>query len=123
MGFRSTFITEDIAITWPEWFKGKYKFIHFPAKCGCISSKFEVKLYCGVEEELFLDIQKVVFDANSDLGVENFIIVILHECGGISRVQISKESIRMTEPPMSIKEWAEVVSTQHSYCYGCSDIE
>ena len=45
------------------------------------------------------------------------VLVLLHECGGITRIQISATDIKASEPI----GWQEVDRVEHDYCYGCSD--
>lgn len=115
MGFRSTFTIEDYRIKWPEWFVDKYKdSVWFnDDSTGVISSKHEAKTY-GLFSDLHLDIQKAINWDNFSL---NIVLVYLHECGGITRCQISRSSIKWSEPT----EWHETNGIQHNYCYGCSD--
>ena len=117
MGFRSTFVTEHYPIQWPQWFIDKYeRSVFFPEKHGSICSRFEAKTYMSWSE-LDVDIQKAI---NWDeLKLDNVVLVYLHECGGITRVQISKDNILYSEP----KEWDETECVTHDYCYGCSDIK
>jgi hypothetical protein len=121
MGFRSTFTTEDYGINWPEWFKVKYKdSIYFPDTTGGLSSKMECKIY-GIWIDLIDDIYEVLnynqfFKSTC---IRNFIVVFLHECGGITRYQIEKDRIIITEPI----DWNIVDGVTHNYCYGCSEIK
>lgn len=116
MGFRSTFTTECYSIEWPDWFVEKYKeWVHFPGdRKGSISSSTEGKTY-GIFEDLHSDIQKVIdWEWLSPL---NFVLVYLHECGGITRCQIERDRIVWSEPD----GWRETDGVCHDYCYGCSD--
>lgn len=114
MGFRSTFVTEDSLVAWPDWFVEKYaSTINFHAeKKGSISSNAEWKTY-GIWAELHKDIQKLIDWDNR----ENFVMVFLHECGGITRCQIEKDVIKWSEPT----GWRASNWVEHDYCYGCSD--
>jgi len=123
MGFRSTLISEDArGVTLPDWFIKKYKdYYNFSNTRDdktknrlLISTKYEIKFYNGKDEEIFIDIQKICIENN----IQNFILILLHECGGITRVQIDKENIRFSEPC----DWNEVEEVTHDYCYGCSDL-
>ena len=123
MGFRTTITSEDLGgIKLPKWFITKWrKCFNFGTGSQfrlsnhlLITSKFETKMYDGKDEEIFLDIQKLVRENN----LTNFIVVMLHECGGITRVQIEKDKIRMSEP----ESWREVEQVEHDYCYGCSNL-
>lgn len=117
MGFRSTFTTQDYAIKWPEWFREKYnQTVYFPLEYGIISSKHECKSY-STWGELEADIQKAI-DWN-EVSISNLVLIWLHECGGITRVEISKDAIKYSEPV----EWRRTERIQHDYCDGCSDIE
>ena len=123
MGFRSTLITEDIGLSLPEWFVDKYRDyfwmcdeegkFYFP-----ISTKFEIKTYFPTGEELPKDLQRVLNEQEG--GCNNDLVFIwLHECGGITRVEIHKDKIIYTEPV----GWKKVDGITHDYCYGCSDAE
>ena len=116
MGFRSTFTIEHYAYDWPVWFKAKYQdTIHFHDS-GLISARSEFKTYMTFAE-LERDIQKSI-DWDS-MGPVNVIMVWLHECGGVTRVQITEWIIRYSEPCA----WSETNHIEHSYCYKCSDLE
>jgi len=116
MGFRSTFTSDDNHLCWPEWFKEKYQdSVNFPQHTGCISSKYECKIY-SAWGDLTADIQKVVSAWPSDSEV---VLCFLHECEGVSRCKITKDSIKWTEP----QDWESVDGVTHSYCYGCSDVD
>lgn len=116
MGFRSTFTTSDYDIQWPQWFRDKYAgMIWFTDdECGPLHSVHEAKTYMDWK---FLpeDIQAAIDWAEFDL---NFVLVYLHECGGITRCQIEKDAIKWSEPT----EWRLTDGVDHSYCYGCSDV-
>lgn len=125
MGFRTTMTTEDLrGIKLPKWFRDKWQDQYsFGESKGyashkdtmLISSKHESKFYNAPDEDIFLDIQKVMVKKD----IDKFIVVMLHECGGITRVQIEKDKIRMSEPT----KWKEVEQVEHDYCYGCSDLK
>lgn len=113
MGFRSTFITSDYSIEWPEWFVDKYnRYINIGS---CLSSKHEYKAYD--DAELYSDIQKCLPERWRD--DFDFNLVYLHECDGVTKVKITKKKIIISEP----HEWKEVEYITHSYCYGCSEVE
>lgn len=120
MGFKSTFTTEDWrALEWPGWFVQKYyRFIWFsPEWIGTIASRFEGKTY-GEWKDLHTDIQQVLIEKGRELP-ERLVLIYLHECGGITRCQISKDSVCWSEP----SEWKKVDEVTHDSCYGCSDCE
>ncbi len=97
MGFRSTFVTDSYDIKWPRWFINKWKdVIWFNKNCkGVLASKKEAKVY-DRWEKLPSDIQKAI---NWDeFRVGRFILVFLHECGGITRCQIERDVIKWSEP-------------------------
>ena len=125
MGFRSTIATFDFSgVKLPKCFRDKYANdfnFRVPShnRKGKIptlflSSKYEIKTY-GIGMDLPIDIQRVLREKD----VEQFVIVWLHECGGITRVQIEKERIVYTEP----SGWNVVDEITHNYCYGCSDAD
>lgn len=114
MGFRSTFVTEDMNITWPIWFREKYPHLNFgDDNNGQLSTKFEIKIY---EDDIFKDIQKVLVEVNFCL---KFTIAVLHECGGINRVDITKDKVEYAE----IKDWGRVDFLNHNYCYYCEEFK
>jgi hypothetical protein len=117
MGFRSTLITEDRPIVWPDWFREKWdRWLHFTGWYhGCLATKGENKWYAQLAH-LTEDIRRAL-NEQPEHGRNRCVLVTLHECGGVSRCAIDTEKIVWTEP----QEWAEVESPSHWYCYGCSD--
>lgn len=126
MGFRSNFITEDMGgVEVPSWFVQKYPKHkdwynpengrhYFP-----IVQPWESKFYDALADtEIFQDIQKILRERTESYPVK-VVLILLHECDGITRVEITKDSIRGNEPV----EWKTVEHVEHDYCYGCSDIE
>lgn len=116
MGVRSTFVLQESCIKWPDWFVKKYNaYVHFPElkDGGVIASKLSYKTY-GVFSCLHEDIQKSV---NWDESEEYIVLIWLHKCGGITRVEISKNKINMSVPT----SWDAYPYIGHDYCYGCSD--
>lgn len=117
MGFRSTFTTEDFNIHWPEWFREKYaNTVDFGRDgAGSLHSKGEAKTYSASGwADLPEDIRKAI-DWNE---IDQFVLVYLHECGGITRVQIERDIVKWSEPT----GWSQTDGVNHHYCYGCSDI-
>lgn len=116
MGFRSVFITEDKAFDLPPWFFDKWRdCFHFrqddKGKLGLpISSKIEQKMH-HFSDDFHQDLQKLI----DDKGV--LVLIWLHECGGMTRVEIHKQRILYSEP----EGWEKTDGSTHSYCYGCSD--
>jgi hypothetical protein len=119
MGFRSNFIAEVSGYSIPEWFKEKYPNWIFHGNTGlqnCFAQLFETKFYEKLtEDERFLDVQKMLKE--QDWGGDEIIIILLHECGGITRVSIKRDLITAQEPT----DWSQVENVEHDYCYGCSD--
>ena len=115
MGFRSTFTTQDYFIRWPQWFRDKYEgsFRFREDGIGALHSVNEGKTY-GAWSELHVDIQRAIDWSDAPT---NFVLVFLHECGGITRCQIEKDSIKWSEP----EGWRATEGVGHDYCYGCSD--
>jgi len=93
MGFRSTFVSEEICFTYPEWFKEKYKDYIIFTDWSMIASNGERKLYGG--EELCEDVQKVVQE-QTELTREDldFCIAFLSEDGVISKCRITRTEIK-----------------------------
>lgn len=114
MGFRSTFVSEDFSIAWPDWFIAKYAGgVHFPpSRNGAISSVCERKFY---DDTFVEDVRRAIDWGDFD---GEFVIVFLHECGGITRCQIERNRIVWSEPDT----WRVTDQITHSYCYGCSDV-
>lgn len=125
MGFRSTLTSQHNYLPLPEWFVEKYQdYLYINGKdregndshAGLpISSKYEFKTYFPTAEGMPEDIQKVIRE-NPEASPE-LVLVWLHECGGITRVQIDKDKILWSEPT----EWKQTDGVTHDYCYGCSD--
>jgi len=116
MGFRSTFTTQHYAIDWPEWFVEKYEatIMFPPGNCGPISSKIECKTY-----STWVDLDKDIHRAiDWDSFPLDFVLVYLHECGGITRVQFDKAGVLYSEPDA----WKETENITHDYCGACSDV-
>ena len=120
MGFRSVFITEDWAEEIPQWFVAKYPHLaygNFDNKPNFpIAQLFESKFYGPfAKDERWLDIQRIIKESED---LDAVTIILLHECGGVTRIQITKDAIIGQEPT----EWRRVDGVTHNYCYGCSDI-
>lgn len=116
MGFRSVFIAADHYLTiWPDWFLAKWgEACHFAEGRGAFASKRECKAYV-TWRELPADVQRAVdWDADGP----NFVIVFLHECGGVTRCQIMRDRIIWSEPT----GWEQTDGITHDYCYGCSNV-
>ena len=115
MGFRSTFTTQDYTIKWPQWFQDKYAAtILFPVSgSGAIHSAGEDKCY-GAWGSLHEDIQRAI---DWDDFCLHFVLVYLHECGGVTRCQIERDKIKWSEPAT----WEPTAGVVHHYCWGCSD--
>lgn len=122
MGFRSTFVTNDYNVNWPDWLKEKYKdSINFNS---CASSKKEAKFY-GIWSNLIQDFHKALHDINFfneylDSVHLHLTVLILHECDGVTRYQLYKDKIICSEPtPFS--SWEEKDGITHHYCYECEN--
>lgn len=116
MGFRTTMTTEAYAgIKIPQWFKDKYTCFNYGIDdVFPITLKYETKFYAKLsEDERLLDIQKILKDDNFTGSTS---VVLLHECGGVTLVFITTDSILAREP----LTWKEVESVEHDYCYDCS---
>lgn len=128
MGFRSVMISEDFDVELPQWFQEKHQSnINFTLKedrsnLGHYYTSFPIRTYkerkfysAFKDEEIFKDLQKVILERK----MIQLVVVLLHECGGISRVEISQTEIQGSEP----LTWKSVDGVNHDYCYGCSDIK
>ena len=119
MGFRSMLATESTGLKLPKWFVDKWQNfynindqqdeVYLP-----ITSKIESKYYQSADEDIFIDLQRVLVE--SDWEGDDFEIVLFHECGGITKVHIGKDFIKLYEP----EGCHEVDAITHNYCYGCS---
>jgi hypothetical protein len=125
MGFRSTFVTEHTVLHFPPWFVEKWgRHVHFGDDHGLpLASKYEAKCYDtwgGLEEDIARALaERHAADAGQMLAsIERVVLVWLHECGGLTRVEITANSVRYNEPAT----WREEDAPMHSYCYGCSDL-
>jgi hypothetical protein len=98
VGYRSTFVTEDVYFPLPDWFTEKWTSISYGEMDGKpafpIASKFERKFYSGVEEELFTDLARVLKENDEDYPRE-IILVLLHEDGEIDRVIITGDKVKL----------------------------
>lgn len=116
MGFRSTLTTEDTIVEWPAWFRDKYaETITFRAGgTGALHSVRAAKT-SGTWGALPEDIQRAI-----DWGTYSqcFVLLYLHECGGVTRCEIHKDAIKWSEP----ESWRSVEDVEHNYCYGCSAV-
>lgn len=83
-----------------------------------LSSTVERKFYDPLAETgVFKDIQDLL--KKSTYPEIQIVVILLHECGGITKIEITSESIRGSVP----RSWEEVTDIGHDYCYGCSDIK
>lgn len=124
MGFRSNFITEHLpGIEVPDWFVEKYQdwsmqySTYSNKKCFSIALLSERKFYDKLENtDVFKDIQKILIELNKDYALP---LILLHECGGITKVHITQKRIIGMEPTA----WKTVERVEHDYCYHCSEPE
>ncbi|MFE3190840.1 hypothetical protein ACFXHA_17650 [Nocardia sp. NPDC059240] len=111
-------ISEDLPSALPFWFVEAHPELHF-GKDGDglsrlpIASRFESKFYGSKDDPLFLDLQRVL-NENPSWG-RNVELILFHECGGITKVLVTRDRIRMAEPT----GWSEVDGIEHWFC-GCS---
>lgn len=94
MSCKTVFISDDLIISWPEWFVEKYKgMIHFQKnKQGLISSNFKIKSFPDFEKQLAEDVQEVIFTQPKLRGTF-FNIIFLQNCGGVVKATITTEKI------------------------------
>ena len=107
MGFRTTIISETKYIAWPDWFVKQYDGVLTVGGRG-LSSLVECKVDFLVDE-VFTDTQKCLSAEQS------LLVLMLHECGGVTRCTIEKEKITYIEP----SEYVEVNEPTHPVyeCY------
>ncbi len=118
MGFRTVVISEDRPLTLPLWFVEAHPELHFGnnedgSSRLPIASRFERKFYGSKDDQLFLDLQRVLNESPS--WIDNVELILFHECGGITKVLVTRDRIRMAEPT----GWSEVDEIEHWFC-GCS---
>lgn len=100
MGYRSTIITEDFPLHLPPWFVDKYQESYNLGEYDSqpslpISSRYETKFYQGAQQELFVDIAKVLQE-QPDGVPSDITCALLHEDGRIDRVVIGRNRIELT---------------------------
>lgn len=115
MGFRSTITSLDNPVKWPQWFRAKYEESLSVPSVGAIHSISEHKAH-DAWADLPADIQRAI--AWDDV-FPRFVLVFLHECGGVTRCQIEANAIYWTEPSV----WAMTNGITHNQCKGCSDVQ
>jgi hypothetical protein len=87
--------------------------LNVPISWGALSSRGEFKIY---EDSLFRNIQLALYGEGYDPSPHPFRIVVLHECDGVTVVDIYSDRIVYSEPSrLIIKDFIT-----HDYCYGCS---
>ncbi len=103
MGFSSTFTTDmGYSRALPEWFVEKWKDSvhfhngnHFPLSSTSFATVYRYWFL------LELDIQRALVGeefSHPDEVVDEVVLVYLHECGGLTRVRITKEHIEYHDP-------------------------
>jgi hypothetical protein len=121
MGFRSTVISEDWNIDWPIWFREKWE--GWINDQNMISSPFETK-YPG---EIAEDIQLALMASGyfQDSYEREYCLAVLHECGGITKIQIGENYIYTGSPTeWDVEKSDDWVNGQHGHCYcsNCTDL-
>ena len=100
MGFRSAFVTEETYL-WPTWIVEKWSDrINFPASgvLGCASSQEHLKC-CMSWFDFLQDVQRWLRDDSADRPRSGkLVLVYLHDCGGLTRVEISATDIVAMDP-------------------------
>lgn len=124
MGFRSTLISEAGA-EWPDWFRAKYAewLTGNEGRTVVLATPWEMKTYYGVGVYLTEDVHRALTETGyfNEASDQSFSMVWLHECGGITKVQVNADGVRMSDPA----DWRYVHNADgdHNYCYGCSDLK
>ena len=117
MGFRSTFVSEHRGFEWPQSFRDKWEpMVFFAGDGSLIASRSEGKTY-ERWQALPEDIQRVIRETDRLNEIPHFRLIYFHECGGVTRVEITKDAITYSEPD----SWSKTDGVTHHYCYGCSD--
>ena len=120
MGFRSTLISEHQDVTWPRWFREKHLWCVPDDASEVLRTGSELK--AGARSDFPEDVRRALaeqgwFEDHDD----GFVFVWLHECGGVTRVQVNEDKVRITYP-LGWGSWdGGSQDSIHHYCYGCSD--
>lgn len=122
MGFRTVMMTADRpGVEVPAEFFEKYDFLqgvkneetgkfYLP-----LASTVERKFYNSFENtQVFKDIQELLKKQEYKYSIT---VILLHECEGITKVEIHEDKIVGMEPTA----WKKVKQVEHDYCNGCSD--
>lgn len=123
MGFRTTYISEDWNIQWPDWFREKHS--TWINKQNMIVSPCEIKF----ADEIMQDIHKSLLEVDwfKDWELDRaFAVVGLHECGGVTKIDFTREKVFVGNPTgWDVEESDDWINSQHGhvYCYGCSDLK
>lgn len=124
MGFRSVLATGHTRFKISNEFRERYPWLNFPEKAedgyyyGPITGKREAKFYNNLAKtDVFLALKEQL-EPDGEYDKPYIIVVLLHECGGITRVRIDNNGITGKEPT----DWKDVESVEHNYCYGCSEL-
>lgn len=110
MSFLSTFTTDPVRLNIPDWFRDKYQGrVHYgPTGNMPISA---IGMFKSHYSDIVEDLHRVVRE-DEDLPNPEFFqfsLVWLHECGGITLVEISREAIELYEPV----QWKAVDEVSH----------
>lgn len=122
MGFRSVMLTADRAgVEVPASFFEKYEFLQSVHNKETnkyylpLASTVERKFYDDLEDtQVFKDIQELLKKSEYQFPIT---VILLHECEGITKIEIHTDKIVGLEPT----EWKKVDRVEHNYCYGYSD--
>ena len=102
MGAINYFVTNRSPHPLPEWFRDRWGQSLYLG--GNLCPKFGTKYWSNLEE----DIQRALRESWTN-GLEPLVtLVYLHECGNVTRVDISVNSIHYSEPI----EWREIPHTR-----------
>jgi hypothetical protein len=122
MGSRAVCISEDLcmpnAFIWPEWIKEKHDHVEFS---NIVKSLYETKYLFNLAD----DIQKAVFVDNKEVFEDGelegtrIVLAILHDCGGITRCEITQNKILYTTPEKWSKSFTNYYDTPH--CSACNN--
>lgn len=124
MGFSSTFVTQwhgGSAGGFPEWFVRKWQdSVHFSEGYQLpLSSKAPAEAH-GWWAEFEQDLQRA-YPWEASGAVSSLVVVYLHECGGITRAEISSEKIRYHDASQWRKTHQNIAHTWGDRCL--KDIE
>jgi hypothetical protein len=97
MGFRSTLTSLDAShVVWPGWFREKYADLLTDGSTVLHTTRErKVYRYADLPDDVRTALAEIDWFGARD---RPFVYIWLHECGGITRVQVNADGVRITSP-------------------------